>query len=100
MPLRVSRSVRVAGDFEMEPSLIVYLSICVIPGVRSGTAFAFSPHVPLISRKRNSAHLNLRLIPFRLPTVAVQLCWFCPFLLRSALGFSCLMPDLQPPYNG
>src|SRR5712664_266431 len=89
MPLRVSRGVRVVCDFEMQPSLIVYLSICVIPYVRSRPTFACSSHVPLISRKRNSSHFNLRLISFH----SLIVC-----LLRSAFFMS--DADLQPPYNG
>jgi hypothetical protein len=42
MPLRVSLDVRVACDFEMQPSFIVYLNICVIPCVRSRPTFALA----------------------------------------------------------
>src|SRR5258708_8012281 len=57
-PLRVSLGCCVACNFEMQASLIVHLSIRIVPRVRSRPTRAFRSHLPLISRTRNASHSN------------------------------------------
>ena len=42
--------------FEMQPALVVYVRMGVIPEVRSGPTVAFGPHLPLVTRKQPGFH--------------------------------------------